>query len=148
MEFYCWNVFIRSIGSKNRWVPLYTPWAFSIMAENSKWRISEIDQILISSNIGILYTVGKLIQFWTTFLLTKKPGNELTKSNKCLKVLLWRHFFRNFLTLQNPDMLYTVGKLIISCTTFLLMKKPINEFTKSNKCLKVLLDVTIFENST
>ena len=46
MEFFCWNVLNRSLGVKNRRVPLYSPWAFSIMAEFSKWRISKILKFL------------------------------------------------------------------------------------------------------
>ena len=83
MGFFGWHVFIRSIESKNRWVA-HLGGIFH-NGGNSKWWISEIDQISISLNMIILYIARKLFiqfnQFRTTFLLTIKPKNEPSESN-------------------------------------------------------------------
>ena len=42
-------------------------------------------KIILDRNIGILYTVGKEIQFWTTFLLTTFSENEAKRSYDSLK---------------------------------------------------------------
>ena len=85
----------------------------------------------------ILYTVGKIIENWTTFLLTKISENVLNESKKRNKFeKLRHHFWSNFVKIEsvlNPDILYIVEKIISWWVTFLSTKMSENMLNKSKK---------------
>ena len=100
MEFFCWNVLNRSLRVKNRRVPLYSPWAFSIMAEFSKWRISKILKFLSLQIQAYYILLERIFHAEQLFCLRKslKMYSMWVKYQRSCQndVIIFRKFFISY----------------------------------------------------
>ena len=115
--------------------------------EISKWRILNFLEILMSSNIGISYTVGKYFSCWTTFLLTKKSENVLNVSKKPYKMSKWRHHFPKFWHLFQTIEYYIPLERIFHAEQLFCLLKSLKMYSMWVKSLtRCQNDVIIFQN--
>ena len=72
MEFFCWVLFIWSLGMKNQWVPPQGPWSFLYTKVNWRWWIlTNIHYSVKNSNSTLLreFPILKRKRYSNCFLL-------------------------------------------------------------------------------